>query len=275
MKNNSFIFYSSFYESIKNLEDSDKLKIFEAICEYGIYGKKKKVATKMGSIMELIIPLMDATSKRYTAQVENAKRGGAPIGNSNAKKQSKTTQNNSTPEIENNLKQPQNNPSVEKKQPNETTQNNLNHNQNQNYNQNYNYNNQIKSNQDSKLNNICTSNEKNDEKGKDKINFFLDVLNAKLKDMPESLMSYQDSKRLLSIFKLISEKDAFTIQGKLYSSSNILESLVNLFVGTYEDIAERFYEIFAKIDNAVNIQNKFNYSVSALYNKSILVESNC
>lgn len=262
MKNNSFVFYSSFYECIKTLDDSDKLKIFEAICEYGIHGKRKRVSSKVNAIMELIIPQIEASAKRYNAQVENGKKGGAPKGNLNAKK---TTQNNP--------KTTQNNLKVDFS---EQPKNNLNYNDNYNYKYNDNYN--VNSNQ--RENNSINNLENNlpledEEKRLDKINFYLDVLRTKLNNLPNELIDIQTINRINSLIELISKKDNFKIQGAILSSVDILSCLTNLFVGSDSEVCDRFAEIFSKVDSACNIQNKFNYTVSVMYNKSNLVVSNC
>ena len=72
-KRDSFIFYRSFYEAIRELKDDIKLEVFTAITEYALYGKfpedLKPVAKGM---MTLIKPNLDVNTSRY----ENGKKGG-------------------------------------------------------------------------------------------------------------------------------------------------------------------------------------------------------
>jgi hypothetical protein len=78
----SFIFYSSFKDALDDLEDMDKLSLYKAITEYGL-NRKIIEMTKMSNILfKLIKPQLDANWRKY----ENAKHGGAPIGNKNAKR---------------------------------------------------------------------------------------------------------------------------------------------------------------------------------------------
>ena len=116
----TFIFYESFYNAIKAIDDANlKLEAYELIMQYGLYNKKIATSNAILKVaFEMIKPVIDNSDKRYITSVENGKKGGAPKGNKNAqKKQPKTTK-----------KQPPNN------------QNNLNDNVNDNDNDNVNYN---------------------------------------------------------------------------------------------------------------------------------------
>lgn len=83
----SFVFYRSFYEAIKDLKTKDKLQVYEAICELSLNQKELKLIGMPATIFKLIKPQILANYERY----ENGKKGGAPIGNQNARK---TTKNN-------------------------------------------------------------------------------------------------------------------------------------------------------------------------------------
>lgn len=93
----SFIFYKSFYDSIKELDPKDQVLIYNAIFELQFYGKETELNSVSKSIFKLIIPLLEANNKRY----ENGKKGGAPKGNQNARKHKQET-------TKNNQKQPKN-----------------------------------------------------------------------------------------------------------------------------------------------------------------------
>ncbi len=71
----SFIFYRSFYEAIKDLPQKECLECFQAICEYGLNGNVIEVKGKMSKIaMTLILPQLEANYKRYA----NGSKGGRP-----------------------------------------------------------------------------------------------------------------------------------------------------------------------------------------------------
>jgi hypothetical protein len=107
-----FIFYRSFYEAIKKLEDiEDRCVIYQAICEYSFYGTEPILDGLKSIIWTLIKPQIDANIKKRI----DAKKGGAPKGNSNAKKQPKTT----IVDLENNHR-------LNEKQPKENVNDNVN-----------------------------------------------------------------------------------------------------------------------------------------------------
>lgn len=76
----SFVFYRSFYEAIRELPRDIQGEIYTAIMEYGLYGNEtdnlKPIAR---SIFMLVKPLMDANYSRY----ENGCKGGRPKGGKN------------------------------------------------------------------------------------------------------------------------------------------------------------------------------------------------
>lgn len=117
MKRESFVFYKSFYDSIKELDPSDQAQIYDAIFKYQFEGEETKLNGICKSIFTLIIPQLEANNKRYL----NGLKGGAPKGNKNATK-----------------KQPKNNLDLTKKQPNDNV--NVNDNENDNENDNVNVN---------------------------------------------------------------------------------------------------------------------------------------
>ena len=113
----SFVLYASQYDAIENLSDVEigqiVRKLFLKITRDEDYTCDSKLAD---GIAKSFFPNIYAASKRYEASVNNGKKGGAPKGNQNAKKQPKTTQEQPTGYFEeeensdkNNLKQPKNN----------------------------------------------------------------------------------------------------------------------------------------------------------------------
>ena len=109
MKRESFIFYKSFYDSIKELDLKDQAQIYNAIFSYQFDGELIELNGVCKSIFTLIIPQLNANNKRYL----NGLKGGAPKNNQNARK-----------------KQPKINLKTTKKQPNENDNVNVNDNVN-------------------------------------------------------------------------------------------------------------------------------------------------
>ena len=83
-----FVFYKSFYDAVKQLQNAeDKCIIYQAICDYSFYDIEPTLEGITAIIWTLIKPQIDANIKKRN----DGKKGGAPKGNSNAKKQPKTT----------------------------------------------------------------------------------------------------------------------------------------------------------------------------------------
>ena len=113
MKRESFIFYKSFYDSIKELAPKEQAQIYNAIFEYQFENKIIDLKGVCKSIFTLILPQLEANNKRY----ENGKRGGRP------------RQNQNETEIK-----PKNNQNETKIKPNENDNVNVNENENDNVN---------------------------------------------------------------------------------------------------------------------------------------------
>jgi len=98
----SFIFYKSFYDSIKELDPLDQAQIYNAIFQYEFDDKEIELNGICKSIFALIIPLLKANDKRY----ENGCKGGRPKSNKNdekiglkiTKQKPKNNQNETKPE---------------------------------------------------------------------------------------------------------------------------------------------------------------------------------
>ena len=118
MKRESFIFYKSFYDSIKELAPKEQAQIYNAIFEYQFENKIIDLKGVCKSIFTLILPQLEANNKRY----ENGKRGGRPRRNQN----------------ETEIK-PKNNQNETKIKPNENDNVNVNENDNVNGNDIYTY----------------------------------------------------------------------------------------------------------------------------------------
>lgn len=69
------MFYKSYYEAIKNLPDSTKLEVYNAIMEYGLYSNEIELHDGFArSIFTLIKPVLETNNKRF----KGGKSGGRP-----------------------------------------------------------------------------------------------------------------------------------------------------------------------------------------------------
>lgn len=70
----SFVFYRSFAESVKNLPPEEYKKVMQSILEYALDGKEPEQSGIEYTVFCLVKPQIDANNKRY----ENGKKGGRP-----------------------------------------------------------------------------------------------------------------------------------------------------------------------------------------------------
>jgi hypothetical protein len=70
----SFVFYRSFYDAIKDLPDEQQVKSFKAIAEYALNGEEATGTGIEKTVFSLTKPQIDANNKRY----ESGARGGRP-----------------------------------------------------------------------------------------------------------------------------------------------------------------------------------------------------
>lgn len=117
MERDSFIFYRSFWEALRQCPDDVRLQLYDAIADFALNFKKPNKLDGVAAIVfPLIEPQISANNKRYV----NGLKGGAPQGNQNARK---TTE-----------KQPQNNPKNNQKTTKKQSNENVNVNENVNEN---------------------------------------------------------------------------------------------------------------------------------------------
>ena len=118
-----FTFFASYYEAIEELDDKTRLKVYDMICRYALYGEIIESENPIEkSLFTIIKPFIDSSEKRRS--------GGAPVGNQNARKTTKK-------QPKNNLKTTQNNAKTTIETTIETTEtNNKNKNKNKNKNMN-------------------------------------------------------------------------------------------------------------------------------------------
>ena len=88
-KSNSVIILRSYWESIKDLPDDKQLLFLKSIIEYGMNNIEPEFTGIEKSFWIQIKATIDNSMKRYNTSIENGKKGGAPKGNNNAKKQPK------------------------------------------------------------------------------------------------------------------------------------------------------------------------------------------
>lgn len=77
MERDSFIFYRSFYEAIKCLNDADAVQCFRAITSYALDGEEIEVEGAAKAIFITVKPQIDANNRKYL----NGLKGGKPKGN--------------------------------------------------------------------------------------------------------------------------------------------------------------------------------------------------
>ena len=70
----SFIFYRSFYESISELDEADKIALYGAICAYALDNIEPELKGPAKAVFMLIRPQIDANTRKY----ENGCKGGRP-----------------------------------------------------------------------------------------------------------------------------------------------------------------------------------------------------
>lgn len=109
----AFLFYRSFADAANNLEDADRLAVYDALMAYALDGVEPAKGGIVGAMFALMRPVLDSSSKRHEANAENGKRGGRP-------KRTEEEPNSNPSESENNPTETQKNPSESEGNPNET-----------------------------------------------------------------------------------------------------------------------------------------------------------
>ena len=86
----SFVFYRAWAEMATKMKDPEEQRIFiMGIINYGLNGEEPDFQNAMLDLLWVgAKPLLDANQTRW----ENSKKGGAPKGNKNAKKQPRNNQ---------------------------------------------------------------------------------------------------------------------------------------------------------------------------------------
>ena len=93
MGKDSGVIYKSFVDAVQVLDAETQLEAYNAYYAYLFDGKDYcGDNTMVKAIMCMAKPYIDKAQNRYDAACENGKKGGAPKGNSNAKKQPENNQ---------------------------------------------------------------------------------------------------------------------------------------------------------------------------------------
>ena len=92
-KRDSFIFYRSFYEALKDLTKKQRLEIYDAICDFSLNFQDCELQGVSSTIFKLIKPQLEANNKRFI-------NGSKP---KKSKTEAKTKQVRSKTEANNNV----------------------------------------------------------------------------------------------------------------------------------------------------------------------------
>ena len=75
----SFVFYKSFYDAIKQIPEEYQLELYNTILQYSLEGIEPENLSNIASAMfTLIKPNIDSSQKKYEASVKNGRKGGRP-----------------------------------------------------------------------------------------------------------------------------------------------------------------------------------------------------
>lgn len=78
------VFLPSFYEAICNLDDPDRVKVYDAVICYGLYGELPELPPHLQGYFVLMQPVIDSSQRRYKAAKENGSKppreGSKPRG---------------------------------------------------------------------------------------------------------------------------------------------------------------------------------------------------
>lgn len=84
---NSFVFYRSFFEALQDLNDKDRLKLYDAICDLALNDIDTNLRGIANTVFKLIKPQVIANTERYA----NGKKGGRPKKETTGFENKKTT----------------------------------------------------------------------------------------------------------------------------------------------------------------------------------------
>lgn len=76
--NESFIFYASFFEALNCFDDEHRLKLFDSICNYALYGIAPSLTDAENALFLVIKALIDNNFKKRQRDKANGSKGGRP-----------------------------------------------------------------------------------------------------------------------------------------------------------------------------------------------------
>ena len=82
----NLIFMPSYKDSIRPLDDENRLLMYDALVDYAVDGIEPNLPPLLNALFLAFKPIIDNGISNYDAAVENGKKGGAPKGNQNARK---------------------------------------------------------------------------------------------------------------------------------------------------------------------------------------------
>lgn len=90
-RTDKFTFFKSYFQAIEHLNDEkDKFEFLIAVLRYAFFGEEPSFSDKLAGMFELLKPNIDKSISNIKRGKQNGSKGGAPLGNQNAKKE--TTQ---------------------------------------------------------------------------------------------------------------------------------------------------------------------------------------
>ncbi|MBQ5930517.1 MAG: hypothetical protein IIX02_06980, partial [Clostridia bacterium] len=81
MEKNSFVFYLSFYEALRELPEKSRIRLYDAIADFALLGKDTEFTGVEKAVFSLIKPQLQANNQRYENGCKGAefgKLGGRP-----------------------------------------------------------------------------------------------------------------------------------------------------------------------------------------------------
>lgn len=74
MERTQFTFYESFYRSLSHMtKASEKVKVYDAICRFALYGEEPELSGSPAAIFEIVKPVLVSSRKKSL----NGKKGGS------------------------------------------------------------------------------------------------------------------------------------------------------------------------------------------------------
>lgn len=102
MERDSFIFYRSFYEAIKEIPEQEQLNVYKAITEYALNHKEIEITGISKAIFTLIKPQLDANFQKYlNGKKQKGSKTEANDKQSNSKSETNVNKNVNVNENEN------------------------------------------------------------------------------------------------------------------------------------------------------------------------------